>query len=178
MWCLNYIKLGCLYLCPRHYEVTKRLLLCPPAFFFQDTFGCFLALFGRSIQFCHWADSHGGCCAIYMLYAIFVSKSLCLNRPNVSKRWPWNKWSEVPESWSFPKVTNVRQMENVGLKRVRSSCMHLIKNINCWTSKPNKIWNILIEQNQETVTIFRMHLNVSVSITWYTDTFSIYLKGL
>lgn len=149
------------------------LHLCPPAFFFQDTFDCFLALFSRRIQFCHWADSHGGCRAIFMPYAIFVSKSLCLNRPNVSKRWPWNKWSEVQESWSFPKVTNMRQMENVGLKQVRSNCVHLIKNINCWTSKPNKIWNILIEQNQETITIFRMCLKMCLYLLSDTLTLSV-----
>lgn len=167
-----------MYSWPWKYKVSKRLLLCPPTFFFQDTSDCFLGLFSRNNQFSHWADSHGGCRAIFMLYTIFVSKSLCLNRPDVSKRQPWNKWSEVSESWSFPKVTNERQMENVGLKQVRSSCVHLIENIDCSTSKPNKIWNFLIKQNQETVTIFRMSLNVTVSITWYTGTFSIYLNGL
>lgn len=55
---------------------------------------------------------------------------------------------EVPESWSFPKVSNVMQMENAGLKQLKSSWVNLIKNINFWTYKLNRIWNILIKQDQ------------------------------
>lgn len=74
---------------------------------------------------------------------------------------------EVPESWSFPKVSNIMQMENTGLKQLKSSWVNLIKNINFWTYKLNRIWNILIKQrSEETVTAFIMFLNALVSIIW------------
>lgn len=165
-----------MYSWPWQHEVTERLLFCPPAFFFQGTFDCFLALFSRSIQFCHWADSHGGCSAIFMLYAIFVSKSLCLNRPDVGKRWPWNKRSQkanLSQKWLMWGKWKM----SVWNKSDPAVCIWLKTSIAGHLNQI-KVCNILIKQNQGTVTIFRMCLNMSVSIIWYTDIFSIYLKGL